>query len=161
MYSNQTMDYYVRPRHIYSHSRTCTHSSLCRRPSNLVAFHVCYLLDHANIQEISALMTFIPEFPVYIKYLQPRRRSWFIVYCTWRWPHMTLCISCLFMAIVLLCIWDYYIFVVTCIDWSLYCTKEWLVLPPRSSLLHFWDGLYMYFGHHVTPLASHIRGHLL
>ena len=57
MTSNQTMDYYVRPRHLYSHSRTCTHSSLCRRPSRLVASHICYLLDHASVHEISALMT--------------------------------------------------------------------------------------------------------
>ena len=27
----------------------------------------------------------------------------------------------------------------------MYCTNEWLVLPPRSSLLHFWDGLYNLF----------------
>ena len=26
------MDYYVWPRHLYSHSRKCTHSILCRRP---------------------------------------------------------------------------------------------------------------------------------
>ena len=30
-----------------------------------------------------------------------------------------------------------------------------------SSSLHFWDGLIMYFGHRITPLTSHIRGHLL
>jgi len=35
MTGNQTMDYYVRPRHLYSHSRTCTRSGLCRRPSRL------------------------------------------------------------------------------------------------------------------------------
>ena len=43
----QTMDYYVWPRHLYSHSRTCTRSGLCRRPSRLVASLICYLLDHA------------------------------------------------------------------------------------------------------------------
>ena len=37
----------------------------------------------------------------------------------------------------------------------------WLVLPPSSSSLHFWDGLIMYFDHRITPLTSHIRGHLL
>ena len=30
-----------------------------------------------------------------------------------------------------------------------------------SSSLQFWDGLIMYFGHRITPLTSHIRGHLL
>ena len=37
----------------------------------------------------------------------------------------------------------------------------WMVLPLGSSSLHFWDGLIMYFGHCMTPLTSHIRGHLL
>ena len=56
MNGNQRMEYYVRPRHIYPHSRTCTHISLCIRPSSLVAFHICYLLDHANVHDVSALM---------------------------------------------------------------------------------------------------------
>ena len=50
-------DYYVWPRHLYSHSRTCTRSDLCRRPLRLVAFHICYLLDHASIHEMLALVT--------------------------------------------------------------------------------------------------------
>jgi len=29
------------------------------------------------------------------------------------------------------------------------------------SSLHFWDGIIMYFSHRMTPLTSHIRGHLL
>ena len=33
----------------------------------------------------------------------------------------------------------YFIFVVICWDLLLYCTGEWLVFPPGSSLLHFWD----------------------
>ena len=57
MTGNQTMDYYVRPRHLYSHSRTCTHSGLCRRLSRLVASLICYLLDRASVHEISALVT--------------------------------------------------------------------------------------------------------
>ena len=56
MIGNQMMDYYVRPWHIYSHSRTCTHSGSCRRPSNLVTFHVCYLLYRVSVHEISALV---------------------------------------------------------------------------------------------------------
>ena len=43
----------------------------------------------------------------------------------------------------------------------LYCIVGWMLLPPGSSSLHFWDGLIMYFFHHITPLTSHIRGHLL
>ena len=50
------MDSYVRPWHIYSHSRTCTRSGLHIIPSILVAFHECYLLDCASIHEISTLM---------------------------------------------------------------------------------------------------------
>ena len=57
MTSSQTMDYYVRPQHLYSHSRTCTRSGLCRRLSRLVASLICYLLDHASVHEISALVT--------------------------------------------------------------------------------------------------------
>ena len=51
MTGNQMMDYYVQPRHLYSHSRTCTSSGLCRRPSRLVASHICYLLDRASVHE--------------------------------------------------------------------------------------------------------------
>ena len=43
----------------------------------------------------------------------------------------------------------------------LYCIVGWLVLPPGSSSLHFWDGLIMYFDHRITPMISHIRGYLL
>ena len=38
-----------------------------------------------------------------------------------------------------------HVFVVTCRDLSLYHIDEWLVLPPGSSLLHFWDGFYNVF----------------
>ena len=66
--------------------------------------------------------------PVYVRYLQPLLRSCplyifschgdhdpfyvFIMdiriylYCIWWWPHMSYFVSCLFMAIVLLCIWE-------------------------------------------------------
>ena len=40
-----------------NNSRKCTHSSFCRRPSRLVASLICYLLSHAYVHEISALMT--------------------------------------------------------------------------------------------------------
>ena len=38
-----------------------------------------------------------------------------------------------------------HVFAVTCIDLSLYYIDGWLVLPPRSSLLQFWDGFYNVF----------------
>ena len=41
----------------YSHSRTCTCSSVCRRLHRLVEFHICYLLDRASVHEISSLVT--------------------------------------------------------------------------------------------------------
>ena len=156
------MDYYVRPRHIYSHSRTCTRSNLCRIPSSLVAFHICFLLDHAIIHEISTLVIMIPLFPVYIRYLHPLWRYWSIVYCMWWWPHMTLCISCLFMAIVLLCIRDCYMYLQSDaeIDYCIVLMSGWffhLGLHYSTSGMDF----IMYFGHHVTPLTSHIRGNLL
>ena len=84
------------------------------------------------------------------------------LYCMWQWPHMSYFVSCLFMAIVLLCIHDCYIYLQLCAEFD-HCIVliGWLVLPLVSSSLHFWDGLIMYFGHHMTPLTSHIRGHLL
>ena len=57
MTGNQMMDYYVWPQHLYSHSRTCTRSGVCRRPSRLVASLICYLLDCASVHEILSLVT--------------------------------------------------------------------------------------------------------
>ena len=34
----------VQPQYLYSHSRTCTHSRLCRRPSKVVAFYAISLI---------------------------------------------------------------------------------------------------------------------
>ena len=135
MTSNQMMDYYIQPRHIYSHSMTCTHSILCRRPSSLVAFHIWYLPDHASIHEIWSLVIIIPVFPVYIRYLHPLWISLSIVYCMWWWPHMTLCISCLFMAIVLLCIQDCYMYLQSYAEiFVLYCwmvgSSTWFFITP-------------------------------
>ena len=53
------------------------------------------------------------------------------------------------------------VFAVICRVVSLYYV-DWVAgLPLGSSSLHFWDGFIMYFGHRMTPLTSHIRGHLL
>ena len=51
------MVHHVRPQHLYSCDGTCTSGYLCIIPLILVAFHICYLLDHASIYEISALIT--------------------------------------------------------------------------------------------------------
>ena len=98
MTGNQTMDYYVQPRHLYSHSRTCTHSGLCRRLSRLVASLICYLLDRASVHEISALVTWssvCQTFPAYgdldLLYIFSLWRSWSIICCiysSWRFWYM-------------------------------------------------------------------------
>ena len=174
------MDYYVRPRHLYSHSRTCTRSGLCRILSRLVASLICYLLDRASVHEISALVTWFQYMSdisshygdLDLLYLQPLWRSWSFVclhngdsdLCILYVAMTTYVLSCI-MPIHGHCTLMYpgllYVFVVICKDWLLYYTDGWLVIPPGSSSLHFWYGFIMYFGHHSTPLTSHIRGHLL
>ena len=157
MTGNQTMDYYVRPRHLYSHSRTCTRSGLCRRPSRLVASLICYLLDRAIVHEISSLVTWFQYMsdisshygdldllytfslcgdhgPLYIFIME----ILIYVYCAWRWPHMWYHVSCLFMAIVLLCIRDCYMYLQLCAElYHCIVLIGWLVLPLGSSSLHF------------------------
>ena len=145
MTGNQMMDYYVRPRHLYSDSRPCTHSGLCRIPSKLVAFHICYLLDHAKCSWDFSSRDLIP---VYVRYLQPLWRSWSIVHIhlSWRsWSfvylhhgdsglfifymgmttHVIFCIMpihghCTVMYPGLL-----HLLAVMCRVWSLYCT-DWM-----------------------------------
>ena len=124
------LDYYVWPRHIYSHIRTCTHRILCRTPSSLVAFHICYLLDRASVHEISTLVIWFQcmsgifshyaDFDplcMFSFYGDPDPFYIFImeilidyILCVAMTTHVTFCISCLFMAIVLLCIQDYYMY---------------------------------------------------
>ena len=73
-----------------------------------------------------------------------------IMYYAYSWPlysyvSETAICTCSYMqsCIIVLCLLD---------GWS-------SIWDPSS--LHFWDGLIMYFGHRMTPLTSHIRGHLL
>ena len=136
MAGNQTMDYYIRPRHLYSHSRTCTCSILCRRLSILVAFLICYLLDRASVHEISALVTwfqclsdifsfhgdlghlyiFIMEILIYL-------------YCMWWWPHMSYIMPmhghCTLMYTGLL-----YVLVVICRDICTILLDGWFFITP-------------------------------
>ena len=44
-----------------------------------------------------------------------------------------------------------FVFAVICRYLSLYCTDEWLVLPPWYSLLHFWDWFYNVFSPSCYP----------
>ena len=176
MTGNHTMDYYVWPRHLYSHSRKCTRSGLCRRLSRLVASLICYLLDHANVHEISALVTWFQYTPdisshygdLDLLYLRPLWRSWSFVYlhhwdfdiCILYVAMTTYVISCI-MPIHGHCTLMYlgllYVFAVICRDWLLYYTDGWMVLHHSTSGMDF----IKHFGHDVTPLTSHIRGHLL
>ena len=152
MTGNQTMDYYVRPRHLYSNSRTCTRSGLCRRPSRLVASLICYLLDRSGVHEISAVVTwfqcmshisshygdldllyifrhFGDDGSLYIFIME----ILIYVYCMWWWPHMWYHVLFLFMAIVLLCIWDCYMYLQLYAE-LYYCTMliGWLVFHLGS-----------------------------
>ena len=84
-------------------------AGLCRRPSKLVAFHICYLLDRASVHEISTPVTWFQCMsdifshhygdldPLYIFILHGDHDPLYIfimeilicLYCTWRWPHMS------------------------------------------------------------------------
>ena len=159
MTGNEMMEYYVRPRPLYSHSRTCTRSGVCRRPSIFVASIICYLLDHAIVHEISALVNWFQYMsnisshygdldllyifnhygdhgPLYIFIIE----ILIYVYCTWRWPLMWYIVSCLFMAIVLLCIRDCYIYLQLCTE-LYHCT-----------ILNGW--LVFHLGFFITPLLG-------
>ena len=141
------MDYYVWPRHHYSHSSTCTCSNLCRRLSILVASLICYLLDRASAHESSSLMTWFRYMsdisshyedndPLYIFIME----ILLYVYCTWRWPLMWYFVSCLFMAIVLLCIRNCCMYLQLCVE--LY----------HCNMLIGW--LFFHLGSFITPLVG-------
>ena len=159
MTGNQTMDYYVWTRHLYSHSRTCTRSGVCRRPSRLVASIICYLLDRASFHEISALVTcssICQTFPATMEirsiiYLQPCgdhgplyifiMEILIYVYCTWRWPHMFYHVVFLFMAIVLLCIRDCYMYLQIICRVVLRYYADWVAGLPFGILHHSTSGM--------------------
>ena len=103
-------------------------------------------------------------------YIQPLWRSWSFVYlhhgdsdiCILYREMITYVISCI-MPIHGHCTLMYpgplYVFAVMCRVVSLYYA-DWVAGLPFWDLssLHFWDGLIMYFGHHMTPMTSHLRG---
>ena len=162
MIGNQMMDYYVRPRHLYSHSRTCTRCSLCRRLSKSVTSLICYLLDRASVHEISALVTwyqcmsdisshygdldlvyifshFGDHDPLYIVYLHHGDSDLCILYMAMT----TYVISCI-MSIHGHCTLMYqgllYVLVVICRVVLLYCAN-WVVGLPFGYLHHSTYGM--------------------
>ena len=159
MTGNQMMDCYVWPWHIYLHSRTCTRSSLRRRISILMAFHVCYLIDHASTYDISSLMT---KFQCTSWCLYSVWRPYFTVYCMWQWPLMTYVYYA--YSLPLYC----YVFETAMYTSYLqFCVEIYHCIILMSGrffhlYIHYstpWT-IIMYFGH-CTSLTSHIKGHLL
>ena len=121
---------------------------------------------------------------VYVRHFQPLWRFWSIIYLqslwiSWSFVYLHHGDSDLFILYVVM---TTYVILYHAYSWPLYSYVSrtttstssyvqifyhcivligWMVLPLGSSSLHFWDGLIMYFSHRMTPLTSHIRGHLL
>ena len=74
-------------------------SSICQIFPATMEILIYYIFSHYG--DHGPLYIFIMEILIY-------------VYCTWWWPLMWCFLSCLFMAIVLLCIWDYYMYFQLC-----------------------------------------------
>ena len=70
-------------------------SSICKIFPTTIEILIYYIFSHYG--DHGPLYIFIMEILIY-------------VYCTWLWPHMWHHVSCLFMAIVLLCIRDCYMY---------------------------------------------------
>ena len=158
MTGNQTMVHHVRPRHLYSCDGTCTHSGLCRRSTRLVASHICHLFDRAIIHEMSSLMT---RFQYIIRYLHPLWGycSLYIVHGddhTWHLYIMPIDGHCTLMYMRLLHVYlhshaEIEHFIVLMSGWFFHLGLHYSTFGMDI----------MYFSHHVSPLTSHIRGHLL
>ena len=137
MIGNQMMVHHLRPWHLYSCDGICTRSSLHRRPPSLVLPHVLPLWSCEYLWDVSSHDQILVCYHISSAIME----ILFIVYYMWRWPHMTFVYHAYswplhsYVSRTSTCT-----FTVTCWDLSLYCTREWLVLPPGSSLLHFWDG---------------------
>ena len=158
MTSNHTMIHHIQPWNLYSCGGICTRSGLHRRPPSLVAFHMCYLFDHASIYEMSTLMT---RFHYIIKYFHPlwRSCSLYIVRSDDHMWHMSIIPihgHCTLMYLGLL-----HVYLQS-------HARIYHCIVPMSGLL-FHSSLHystcrmdiMYFGHHVTPLTSYMKGYLL
>ena len=75
--------------------------------------------------------------------------------------HVIFCISPIHGHCTLMYLGLLYLLAVICRALSLYCTDWMAGSSTWFFTLHFSDGLIMYFSHRITPLTSHIRGHLL
>ena len=124
-------------------------------------------LDSSICQTFLAIMEILIHYislvfmEIMIVCISSSRRFWsiYIVRGDDRICHI---VSCLFMAFVLLCIRDCYMYSQLYAElYHCIVLIGWLVLPLGSSSLHLWDGLIMYFSHRMTPMTSHIRGHQL
>ena len=142
--------------HIVGHE---ARSSLCRIPSSLVAFHICYLLDRASVHEISTLVTWfqcmldIFNFygdidPLYIFGFHGDHDPLYIfimeiliyLYCTWWWPQMSYFVSCLFHGhCSLMYLGLLYVFAVICRDICTILLDGWFfhLVLHHSTSLHF------------------------
>ena len=149
------MDYYVWPRHLYSHSRTCTRIGWCRILSRLVASLICYLLDHASSWDFSSR----DLIPVYVRPFQPLWRSWSVIYLhplwrSWSFVYLhhgdsDLCILCVAMTTYVIscimpihghCTLMYSGLLYMCIVVSLYYA-DWVAGLPFGILHHFTSGM--------------------
>ena len=156
MTGDQTMDHRVRTQHLYSHDGTCTRSGLHRIPLILVAFHATsFIVPVVKRCQLSWLYSSVYKMSSSIMEI--------LIHCILYVVMTThdICISCLFMAIVLLCIWDCYMYIyshktrfIIVLYWWVDGSSTWV------SLLHFWDG-YNLFWPSCYPCDLNIRGHLL
>ena len=106
-------------------------SSICQIFPRTMEILICYIFSHYG--DHGPFYIFIMEIPIY-------------VYFTWKWPRMGYLVSCLFMAIVLLCIRDCYMY----LQYAQSCIIVLCWLGGWSSIwhpssLHLWDGIIMYF----------------
>ena len=134
MTSNQMMDYYVRPRHLYSHSRTCTRS-ICVEDFpdwwNLLYATSLIMLVFMRFQlswlDSSICQTFPATMEILIHYISSVFMEIMIlcISSSWRFwsiyivrgdDHICYIVSCLFMAILLLCIQDCYMYLQLCAE---------------------------------------------
>ena len=115
------MDYYIQPWHLYSHSRTCTRSGcvkdlldwwqLLYATSLIMPFFMIFQLSWLD-SSVCKISSAIMEILIYLYY-------------TWWWPHMSYFVSCLFMAIIPLCIRDCCMYLQSCAEFD-YCIILWM-----------------------------------
>ena len=146
------MDYYVQPRHLYSHSRTCTRSGLCRRLSLIVPVFMIFQLswlDSSICQTFLAIMEilihYISSAIMEIMVLCISSSFWFmyivlgddhlcdILYHAYSRPLY----SYVSRTAICICIYVQSCIIVLC--WLGGWSSIW-----DSSSLHFWDGLIVF-----------------